>query len=135
MQKDSKIALVFCGALVGMLILSFWFKANNSASEVTGAESSVSIQNGVQIIDLTAKGGYSPNLIQATAGVPTELHVTTSGTFDCSSNLVIPALGYQQILEPTGVEVISISADKARGTLDGTCGMGMYDFEISFILK
>lgn len=84
------------------------------------------------MIDLTAKGGYSPNYIEAKAGIPTELHVTTQGTFDCSASLVITSLGYENILEPTGVETIAIAANKAKGTLEGTCGMGMYDFEIAF---
>lgn len=90
------------------------------------------MQDGVQVIDLAAKGGYSPRFIQAKAGVPTELRVTTEGTFDCSSSLVIPTLGYQKILEPTGVETIQISSDEASGTMQGTCGMGMYSFKIAF---
>lgn len=117
---------------MGLLVLSFALKNNHVADGGTDGNGAVSMHNGVQIVDLTAKGGYSPNYIEATAGVPTELRVTTSGTFDCSSSLVIPSLGYQKILEPTGVALIAISADKAQGTLEGTCGMGMYDFAIAF---
>ncbi len=132
MQKDSKVALIFCGAIVGLLVLSFALKSSNSTPAATDGNSGVSIQDGVQVIDLRAKGGYSPNSIEAKAGVPTELHVTTQGTFDCSASLVIPELGYNNILEPTGVAKITIAANKAVGTLEGTCGMGMYDFEIAF---
>lgn len=90
------------------------------------------MENGIQIITLTAKGGFSPQSVEAQSGVPTELRVMTNGTYDCSSTLIIPALGYDEILKPTGTEVIAISADQAQGNLDGTCGMGMYNFEIAF---
>jgi plastocyanin domain-containing protein len=133
MQNDAKIALIFCGVILGLLVLSFVVQNNNSVENVVDMHSAVRIQNGVQIIDVTAKGGYSPNIIEATAGVPTELHVTTQGTFDCSASLVIPAFDYKKVLEPTGTEVITIAENKAQGTVRGTCGMGMYDFQIIFI--
>jgi plastocyanin domain-containing protein len=132
MQKDSKVALIFCGAIVGLLVLSFALKSNNAATVVTDDNSAVSMQDGVQVIDLTAKGGYTPKFVEAKAGVATELRVATQGTFDCSASLVILELDYDSILEPTGVETIAIAANKAQGTLEGTCGMGMYDFEIAF---
>ncbi len=88
--------------------------------------------DGKQIIDMTAKSGYSPREVVAKAGVPTLLRITTSDTYDCSSTLVIPALSYQKSLQPSGIEEVSISAEQAHGTLHGTCGMGMYGFQIIF---
>ncbi len=132
MQKDTKIAAGICAAIVGLLVISQIFvRGGNDSVQSSGTESIV-IENGVQVITIAAKGGYSPQSIQAQAGVPTELHVTTNGTYDCSSALVIPSLGYNELLQPTGTEIISISADQARGILDGTCGMGMYSFEVAF---
>jgi plastocyanin domain-containing protein len=131
MQKDSKIALIFCGIIVGLLVLSAVFRGNQTATLAPG-DSAVSVQNGVQIITIAAKGGFLPSSIEATAGVPTELHIVTNGTYDCSSSLVIPSLGYRSMLKPTGTEIISLSAEQAAGTLDGMCSMGMYTFEIVF---
>ena len=131
MQKDTKTALVLCGVAVGFLVLFVAVRNGNKPTLAT-ENTSVNIVNGVQIIDLSAKGGFSPPYIEATAGLPTELRVATNGTYDCSSTLVIPSLNYQKTLEPTGVETIQLSASQAQGTLDGTCGMGMYDFEIAF---
>jgi plastocyanin domain-containing protein len=88
--------------------------------------------DGTQYIDVSAKSGYSPRIITATAGVPTILRVETSGTFDCSSSLVIPKLSYQKILKPSGTEEITISAEQAQGTMQGLCSMGMYNFQIRF---
>lgn len=131
MQKDSKIALIFCGVIVGLLFLSVVFRGNQAATFTSG-DSAVSVQNGVQIITIAAKGGFTPSSIEAIAGIPTELHIVTNGTYDCSSSLVIPSLGYRSMLKPTGTEVISLSAEQAAGTLDGMCSMGMYTFEIVF---
>jgi Cu+-exporting ATPase len=118
---------------VGLLILSSVFLGDKPAQQVGSLDEVVSIQNGIQIINVTAKGGFSPQYIQAQKGIPTELHVATNGTYDCSSTLVIPRLGYSEALEPTGVETIKLSAAEAQGNLDATCGMGMYDFEINFM--
>lgn len=132
MQKDTKIAAGICAVIVGLLVVSQVFVRGGNGSAQDSSVSPVVMENGIQIITLTAKGGFSPQSVEAQSGVPTELRVMTNGTYDCSSTLIIPALGYDEILKPTGTEVIAISADQAQGNLDGTCGMGMYNFEIAF---
>lgn len=132
MQKDTKIAAGICAVIVGLLIVSQVFMRSDNGTVQNDLAAPVVMENGVQVITIAAKGGYSPQSIQAQRGVPTELRVTTNGTYDCSSVLVIPSLGYNGNLKATGTETIEISADQAQGTLDGTCGMGMYSFEIAF---
>lgn len=122
----------FCAGIVGLLLVSRLLPLTSTTSQ-TGDTPVVAVQNGVQIITIAAKGGFSPEHIQAQGGLPTELHVVTNGTYDCSSTLVIPSLAYEQTLKPTGTEIIPIPAKQATGTLDGTCGMGMYSFEVVFI--
>ena len=87
---------------------------------------------GKQVIDITAKAGFSPREVVAKAGVPTILRIATQETYDCSSSIVIPKLSYQKFLQPSGTEDIEISAEQATGTLQGTCSMGMYGFQIKF---
>jgi len=91
----------------------------------------VSIVDGVQIIEITAKGGYQPRVSQAKAGIPTIIRFNTKGTFDCSLAVTIPSLGISKALPQSGVTDISIP-DQELGTLQGTCGMGMYPFEVEF---
>ncbi len=98
----------------------------------TGASGVATVVGGTQFVDITAKGGYKPRIIIATAGMPTVLRVKTSGTFDCSSSLVIPKLSYQKFLQSSGTEEISISSEQAQGTMQGLCSMGMYNFRIEF---
>jgi Cu+-exporting ATPase len=132
MQKDSKTALGFVGVLVGLILISIAIRTGGQNTSSANTPASVSIENGVQIIDLSAKGGFTPSYIEAKAGIPTELRVATNGTYDCSSSLLIPSLGYRKNLKPTGTETISITEAQAQGTLNGTCGMGMYKFKIAF---
>ncbi|MEK9156662.1 MAG: cupredoxin domain-containing protein [Patescibacteria group bacterium] len=129
MQKDTKTALIFCGVFVGLFVFGFILRGN--VGGVSTAGGSV-VENGRQIIDIAAKGGYTPNVIEAQAGIPTDLRVFTNGTYDCSSSIVIPSLGYQEMLQATGTETISLTAEQAQGTLEGMCSMGMYRFEIAF---
>lgn len=113
--------------------LAFWLvspKPDTNAGNV--AEPTATIVGDTQFVDITAKGGYSPRVVIAKAGVPTVLRVTTNGTFDCSASVVIPKLSYQKFLQPSGIEDIAISAEQATGTLQGLCAMGMYNFQIKF---
>ena len=98
----------------------------------TNQRETVSIENGKQVVTITAKGGYSPNLTNAKANIPTVLRMETQGTFDCSSTLNIPALSYQKNLPPTGITEIEIPPQKSGTLFKGLCGMGMYTFEIAF---
>jgi plastocyanin domain-containing protein len=91
----------------------------------------VSMVNGTQVIDLRAKGGYTPRRSTAKAGIPTVLKINTKGTFDCSSIVRIPSLNVYQNLPTSGITEIDLGTPKT-GLLQGSCGMGMYPFEINF---
>lgn len=96
------------------------------------ASSNVSTEGEKQIIEITAKGGYSPNKTMAKAGVPTILRVKTSNTFDCSSGLRIKGIGYSKNLPATGTTDIELPAQAAGSTLQALCSMGMYNFSVEF---
>ncbi len=128
MQKDTKIATGFGFGIVGLLVLSVIFAGRGDRNDTA----EVGVENGVQIVEIAAKGGFNPSQIEAQAGLATEIRFTTNGTYDCSSTVVIPSLGYEATLAPTGTEKLLLSAVQATGTLKGTCGMGMYNFEIDF---
>ena len=125
----NKSILVSICLSVLLIAGAFWFTSKPASVD---NETAVSVVGGKQTIDITAKGGYSPRIVVAKAGMPTVLRVSTRGTFDCSSSLVIPKLSYQKFLSPTGTEEIAISAEQAQGTMQGLCSMGMYNFQIKF---
>lgn len=123
----NKIALfiITIGLIVFMGII---FSSGPNPSSVQNVE----IKNGVQYVTIDAKGGYSPNVSTARAGMPTKLVMKTNGTFDCSASLVIRSAKYQQILPQNGETEIDIGIPKVGEPLQGTCGMGMYNFVVNF---
>jgi plastocyanin domain-containing protein len=94
-------------------------------------DNNVAIVEDTQIIEITAKGGYLPRVSSAKAGLPTVIRFNTRGTFDCSSAIRIPSLNITKNLPPSGATDISLGTPQV-GTLQGSCGMGMYPFEIQF---
>lgn len=104
----------------------------SSKSPVSSAQpENVTIADNVQTIEIKAKGGYWPRKTIAKAGIPTVLLVNTAGTYDCSAAIRIPALSIAKMLPPNGRTEIALGTPEA-GKLNGTCGMGMYNFEITF---
>lgn len=95
------------------------------------SENNVSMKDGKQVIEILAKGGYSPKQSIAKAGVPTVLKFITKGTYDCSSAMRIPSLDISKNLPGSGETEIEIGP-QGVGKLAGTCSMGMYFFEIDF---
>ena len=130
MDKSIFVSVVVSGLLIGV---AFWFVSlSPNTVKDGGTVPTATITDGKQIIDISAKSGYSPRKVVAKAGIPTILRVSTKGTFDCSASLVIPKLSYQKFLQPSGIEDIAISAEQAQGTIQGLCSMGMYNFQIIF---
>lgn len=131
-MKNTIIAIFI--ALV-LIFLAFVFKSGgDNKSKITKQETpvnNVSIVDGIQIIEIKAKGGYIPRESIGKANIPTILRFNTKGTFDCSSSVRIPSMNISKILPQSGITDIDIGIQKA-GTLDGSCGMGMYPFSIEF---
>ena len=127
-KKATIISIVIAVALIGGALA---LAIGNNSSDGSDPENNVTVVNGKQIIEITAKGGYSPERSVAKAGLPTILRFNTKGTFDCSSSVRIPSMNISRSLPPSGVTDIDLGSPKVA-TLRGTCGMGMYPFEIDF---
>ena len=112
----------------GIIFFGGSISKNNSSQAVQNSE----IKDGIQYITINAKGGYSPKVSVAKADIPTKLIIKTNGTYDCSASLVIRSIGFQKILSQTGEEIIDIGTPKAGQSLQGICGMGMYNFLINY---
>jgi len=126
-------------AIIGAITIAVVFVAgavllthNTTPSNDRGTNTNVSIVNGKQIIAIDAKGGYSPRLTIAKAGIPTVIKMNTTGTFDCSSALVIPNLKYRENLPLSGETLIDVPPQQAGTSMQGLCAMGMYNFTITF---
>lgn len=122
--------IITLALVVGIGIVFLGDSKNNT--DPGGSAQNVEIKDGVQYVTINAKGGYSPKVSTAKAGIPTKLIVKTDGTYDCSASLVIRSVGFQKILAQTGEEVIDLGTPKVGQPLQGLCGMGMYSFKINF---
>lgn len=132
-MKSTTAIFIAIIILTGAFLIS---GSKSSSEEGTGAKKTAPVQNvsivdNVQIISLQAKGKYSPKVSNAQAGIPTILRVNTNGTYDCSAAIRVPSLSIAKMLPPNGTTDISLGTPEA-GKLRGTCGMGMYNFEINF---
>jgi plastocyanin domain-containing protein len=119
------LAIIIAGALIGGVFLL-------SSGGDSSSENNVSVSNGKQIVEITAKGKYAPKKTVAKADMPTTLRIKTNGTFDCTAALKVPAAGYEAMLPATGTTDIELPPQKAGATVQGTCAMGMYTFAINF---
>ena len=115
-----------------MLIGGAFLIAGKGADNAGPGGDNVSVVDGKQIIVINAKGGYQPRKSIAKAGLPTVIRFDTKGTFDCSLSVRIPSMKISKFLPQTGSADIDIGSSTA-GTLNGSCGMGMYPFEIKFL--
>jgi len=82
------------------------------------------LADGVQVVKVTVKGGYTPDVIEVAAGVPVRLLFDRQESGDCSSRVVFSDFKVNQILpafETTAVEF----TPELLGEYGFACGMGM----------
>ncbi len=133
---NKTLLIIITGALLlglGIILFGSSRPQNNIDSAINEPVQNSELKDGIQYITINAKGGYSPKVSIAKAGIPTKLIIKTSGTYDCSASLVIRSLGFQKILARTGEEIIDVGIPTAGESLQGICSMGMYNFLIKFI--
>ena len=130
--KSTLILILLLTPIIGFGYLFSQVKSLSKNPQKDPVIQAVEIKDNLQIINLTAKGGYFPNNVTAKAGIPSELNIKTQNTFDCSSALYIPALNFNEILKPNGITKIQIPAQESGKTITGSCSMRMYSFAITF---
>jgi plastocyanin domain-containing protein len=123
------VGVLAFGLLIGLMVMRAGAKTSPSSAAAPEA-SNVQTVDGTQIITINAKGGYRPEDSTAKAGVPTVIRFQTNGTFDCSSVIRIPSLGISKTLPSSGATDVAVGPLQP-GTLQGTCGMGMYRFSVN----
>lgn len=131
-MKKTLIALIGISALAIGGMIAVLRSGSSESGVIGGGSANVRLEDGQQIIEISAKGGYRPRVTTAKANTPTLLHVRTDGTFDCSTALTIPAIGYRTSLPPTGVTSVTIPPQPPGTTIKGLCSMGMYSFSMKF---
>ncbi len=129
-MKGILIAIAVSVVLIGGAVMLSKSGGNAPVNQAV-KENNVSIVDGTQIVEIDAKGGDLPRKSVAKAGIPTIIRFNTTATFDCSSSVRIPSMNISKLLPQTGSTDIDVGTHEA-GPLEGSCGMGMYPFEIVF---
>lgn len=129
-MKASIISVTIAVALIGGALL--FANKNNQQVISEPTKDNVSVQDSKQIIEILAKGGYSPRVTFAKADIPTILRMKTQGSFDCSTAVTIPSIGYKINLPSSGTTETEIPPQKSGTILYGLCTMGMYNFQLQF---
>ena len=82
------------------------------------------LEEGVQLVRVSVKGGYSPDLIEVRAGVPVRMLFDRQEAGDCSSRVVMPDFKVNQLLPAYATTAVEFVPSK-EGDFRFACGMNM----------
>ncbi|MCZ7531271.1 MAG: heavy metal translocating P-type ATPase [Acidimicrobiia bacterium] len=82
------------------------------------------IRGGVQEVEITVKGGYSPDRILVREGVPLRLTFDRQESGDCTSRVLFPDFGVSKALPAFGTATVEFTPERA-GEFGFACGMNM----------
>ena len=111
------VTLVGLGA-IGWIVWYFWLWKGEAVAAQAGA-------GGIQIVDVTVKGGYQPASIVVEAGRPVRLNFTRREASLCGEEVVLPEFGRRAHLPEDKTVPVEVTPEKP-GEYEFTCGMNMY---------
>jgi Cu+-exporting ATPase len=82
------------------------------------------VRDGVQEVEVTVKGGYSPNVIRVQEGIPLRLVFDRQESGECSSRVLFPDFGVNKSLAAFGRTAVELTPTKT-GEFGFACGMNM----------
>src|SRR5665647_301377 len=82
------------------------------------------MDQGVQVVRIKVQGGYSPDLVEVTRGVPVRIEFDRQEAGDCSSRVVMPDFKVNQMLPAYQTTTVEFVPGEA-GTFGFACGMNM----------
>ena len=111
------VTLVGLG-VIGWIVWYFWLWKGEAVAAQAGA-------GGIQVVDVTVKGGYQPASIVVEAGRPVRLNFTRREASLCGEEVVLPEFGRRAHLPEDKTVPIEVTP-KEPGEYEFTCGMNMY---------
>jgi Cu+-exporting ATPase len=109
--------LVLVAAVAAMAGLGWFFFGPRKATAAV-------LAGGVQRLDVTVKGGYSPEVIRVRQGVPVELTFDRQESGDCTSRVVFPDFRASATLPAYQRTTVRLDPRQA-GDFGFACGMNM----------
>ena len=118
MNLDSAEISVLVGSLVAIIAI-LWYFFGEREKVAAGLS-----DTGVQQINVTVKGGYSPDVIVVKQGVPVRLDFYRDETASCTEQVIFGDFGIARDLPAFQTTPIEFTPDKA-GEFTFACGMNM----------
>lgn len=115
---DSTEIIVLVGGIL-LIALTLWYFFGER-EKVSVAENCA----GIQEIDVSVKGGYSPDVIVVKKDTPVRLNFYRGETSSCSEQIVFGDFGISKDLPAFKTTPIEFTPDKT-GQFTFTCGMNM----------
>ena len=113
----AEIVVLFTGAALIVLVLWYFFGEREATAAVVN-------ESGVQEIDITVKGGYSPDVIVVDRGRPVRLNFRREETSSCSEQVVLGDFHIARDLPAFKTTPVEFTPEKS-GEFPFTCGMNM----------
>ena len=110
-------AIVVVLAVLAIAGLAWYFFAPRRAR-------AAAVSGGIQRVQVTIRGGYSPSVIQVRQGIPVEIEFDRQETGDCSSRVVFPDLQLSAALPAHQRTTVRFTPQHA-GSFLFACGMNM----------
>lgn len=114
---DGSDLTVLIGAIVFLLAIGWFFFAPRKATHTTR-------EGKDQSIEIIVKGGYSPDTIQALAGVPLHITFDRQESGSCTEKVIIPAFRIAADL-PANHRTEVVFTPDTPGVYEFACGMNM----------
>lgn len=114
----NEIIVTLTGLLLIAAVIWYFFFSRHEAV------SAVSSSSGVQEVDVTVKGGYSPDVIEVEAGKPVQLSFYRDEEASCSEEILFPDFQIRRELPAFQTTLIELLPQQP-GRYEFTCGMGM----------
>lgn len=112
-----EIIVVLGGAGLIALVLWYFFGERESIAAAVN-------EGGVQEINITVKGGYSPDVIAVKRGTPVRLNFYRDETSSCSEQVILSDFRIARDLPAFKTTAVEFTPDKS-GEFPFTCGMNM----------
>jgi plastocyanin domain-containing protein len=118
-MNTTQIVVTLIGfGVIGWIVWYFWLWKGEAVAAQAGA-------GGIQIVDVTVKGGYQPASIVVEAGRPVRLNFTRREASLCGEEVVLPEFGRRAHLPEDKTIPVEVTPEKP-GEYEFTCGMNMY---------
>ncbi len=112
----AELFVIIASVAVGGFLWWFFFGPKKA--------SKAAVRDGMQEVNITVKGGYSPDLIHVQQGVPLRLNFDRQESGDCTSRVVFADFGASKTLPAFKTASLEFTPDEV-GEFDFACGMNM----------